>query len=63
MTNDPKCRNGLVEAVQKLRIQLRTAKAAIAERDARTRAAQLALIEKHDFTISAVCAIFDSPEG
>jgi hypothetical protein len=63
MNDDPKRRIGLVGALQKVRGQFKAAKAEIAERDARERAAQLALIEKHNFTLSAVCDIFNLPRG
>ena len=49
-----------VGAMQKVRTQLQAAKAKIAELQARERKAQLALLNDYDFTISAVCAIFDS---
>jgi predicted HNH restriction endonuclease len=63
MGDDLQRQIGLVSALQRIRGQYKVAKATIAERDARIRAAQLALIDKHGWTVSAVCDIFDSPKG
>jgi hypothetical protein len=45
--------------MQKVRAQLQAEKAKVAELRGRVRKAQLALLNEYDFTISAVCAIFD----
>jgi hypothetical protein len=63
MTNDPKRLTVPVGALMKVRGQLQTAKATIAEQQARERAAQLALIQEYKFTISAVCAIYNLSRG
>ena len=49
-----------IGALQKVRAELQAEKAKNAELQARVRKAQLTLLNDYDFTISAVCAIFDS---
>jgi hypothetical protein len=63
MTDDPKHLSVPLGTLLKVRGQLQTARATIAEMLARERAAQLALIQDHRFTISAICVIYGSPRG
>jgi hypothetical protein len=49
--------------MQKVRSQLQAAKERIAELEKRERDAQLALMQVHRFTVSAICAIYGSPRG
>jgi hypothetical protein len=61
MTDDPKRLTVPVGALLRVRGQLQASKTALAEQQARERAAQLALIQEYKFTISAVCDIYNIP--